>query len=300
MPGAWRDAATVTAVAADRVRQRARAARLVVLQGTPAMSAYGSPGQSRWRWRGAASDSSATEGEWYASPLNTASPLEAALAGVVWDSLPPLNAVIVADPGRGEWRAIGARRQGRGVPRPIFVGRVERGARTIETLGSGMWRWAFRGGVAGDAFRVTVAAALDWLLPERGAERGNLVASRVVERGMPIEFRWREGAPPDSVVVAFEGAASRADTIRFAPDGTSLVTLPPGIYRWYAAGSEGTVAVEPFSREYLPQPVAALAGAEAGDGRPVARPLRGAWWPFALALAALFAEWAWRQWQGLP
>jgi hypothetical protein len=145
-----------------------------------------------------------------------------------------------------------------------------------------------------------VAAALDWLLPVRGTERGNLVASLVVERGLPIEFRWRAGAPPDSLVVTFEGAASRADTIRFAPDGTALVALPPGIYRWRAAGSGGLVAVESFSREYLPQPVAALAGAEAGDGRSVARTLRAAWWPFALALAALFAEWAWRQWQGLP
>jgi len=113
-------------------------------------------------------------GDWYVErPVS--SPLTAALAGVLWDSLPPATAVAVAprDTAQGAVVALTARLVRRGPPRPILTLERRNGTRVATVSAAGLWRWAFRGGAADQAYRSLVAALVDWLLGEQGAGAGS-------------------------------------------------------------------------------------------------------------------------------
>ncbi|HXF94759.1 MAG TPA: hypothetical protein VNI61_01530 [Gemmatimonadales bacterium] len=298
--GGWRDGRTLAPVGAGELWRAARAARLVVLVGDPRrVGTFGRPALLSWP------EASGRTGDWYLDPPPP-SPLAGALAGVDWSALPPATAVRDLEPDSGAIVALTATLARRGPARPVVVLRDSAGVRGATVLASGLWRWRFRGGASAVAYRLLVSALVDWLLGS-GAPPGDersLVApeSRVVANGSPLVWRWVGAGGPGDLALRLEGLnGARTDTLRFGPDGRARLHLPPGVYRYAAAGSDdrGVVAVETYSEEWRPRPVTL--------GRQPGRPgallesvaLRDRWWLFVLALAAFVAEWAWRRRQGL-
>jgi hypothetical protein len=179
------------------------------------------------------------------------------------------------------------------------------GGPRLETLATGFHRWALRGGASAEAFRALVASGIDWLLrSERAGSASPLEVSRTVPRGLPVTFRWVAASPPDSLRVRLDdGTATWTTLLHLGPDGSAELTLEPGIYRWTAEppGLSGVAAVEAYSDEFVPAPVAlpeGTGGTRAGTG--ATQYLRERWWVFLLAIVALVMEWAWRQRRGLP
>jgi hypothetical protein len=244
------------------------------------------------------------DGDWYASGDLPASPLVPRLAGVAWDSLPPVSGVQPLD--LAGWQPVLSARLGRrGAQRVILAVRDSAGRREVVTAAAGLWRWAFRAGRDREAYRSLVAAGVEWLLADRrGGAVAAFMADEVVPRGIPVTLRWTgAGEPPDSVRVEMTGSDSAfVRTIRFGADRTAAVALPPGIYMWRVrspVATEGLVAVEGYSAEFVPRPpvdsdaaVRRVQTARVG--------LRELWWGFGIAMALLVAEWAWRVRRGLP
>ena len=155
-----------------------------------------------------------TEGEWYPSAAPP-SPLAPALAGIVWDSLPPVGLATTAP--NGDWQGMEARR-GRGEERrPIVVG-TDEPRRVVIVAASGLWRWRFRGGVASDAFTALWGSIFDWLAAERArssrggsrrarAPRGRIrsagVAGRRPTRSSPVTLHQRGSGRVDSLTLRF-------------------------------------------------------------------------------------------------
>ena len=297
----WIDMRTQEAVPLPVVRGAARAAGLLVLRGGSRGAVAARRGGPVWRWPGG-SDPSAElfRGDWYVTRDVPASPLAGRLAGVLWDSLPPLSGVVPLAPSGGEWVALTARRERRGAERAVLVGTDTAGQRELTTAGAGVWRWAFRGGAAAEAYRALVAAGVDWLLAsEVPARQASLGAAGVTTRGTPVAFRWRGDSPPESLAVTLEaGGETQTVNLRFDADGVALVPLEPGVYAWSAPAARGVAVVEPYSDEFVPRPVAGLTAGAAGFTW-VETYARERWWLFMIALVAFAAEWAWRQRRGL-
>ena len=301
----WRDATTLAPVGSDIVRRAVSGARLVVEGGDPAALGRLSGPSAVLRWHTAAGQ----EGDWYVD-APPASPLSAALAGVAWDSLPPVAALAVPSPAPDSATvvALTARLARRGRARPVLVLSEGGGggARRADIAAGGLYRWAFRGGASTEAYRAVVAALADWLLEgEGGRGKGERAVpeARVVANGFPVVWRWTgSGAPRDLVATLAAGNVARRDTLRFDASGRSELRLPPGVYRYaLARGAErGIVAVETYSDEWRPAPPQLHAQTGAPAGRLETVGARDRWWLFALVVAALTAEWAWRRRQGLP
>ena len=305
-PARWRDAATLAPVSPSDLTRSIAAARLVVAAGDPALlPAPRSP-------RAAASllwwpTVGGVPGDWYVEPPPP-SPVAAALAGILWDSVPPAAAATDVAPGRDTSRvvALNARLARRGVPRPILQLAVRDGVRQATLSATGLYRWVFRGGASAQAYRALVAALADWLLDgEGGRGKGERAVpeSQVVANGLPLVWRWVGTGQPSDVVVRLVGnAGERVDTLHFDAAGQAELPLPAGVYRYASegGGERGLVAVETYSDEWRP----AQAVLRAQEGAPAARlvgvGLRDRWWWFAVAIAALAVEWAWRRRQGLP
>jgi hypothetical protein len=300
----WIDMRSGEAAPLPVVRGAARRAGLLVLRGGNRGAVAPRRGGPVWRWPGGSDPSTELfAGDWYVSSNVPASPLAGRLAGVVWDSLPPLAGVVPLAPSRGEWVALTARRGRRGAERPVLVGTDTAGQRELTTAGAGVWRWAFRGGAAAEAYRALVAAGVDWLLAsEVPARQVSLTTADVTMRGTPVVFRWRGDSPPDSLAVTLEaGEETQTVTLRFDADGVALVLLEPGVYAWStpaAPGAGGIAVVEPYSDEFAPRPVTRLTAGAAGFMW-VETYARERWWLFLMALVAFAAEWAWRQRRGL-
>jgi hypothetical protein len=300
----WIDMRSQDAVSLPVVRRAARGAGLLVLRGGNRSAVAARRGGAVWRWPGG-SDPSAElfAGDWYVTRDVPASPLAGRLAGVGWDSLPPLLGVVPLAPSGGEWVALTARRGRRGAERAVLVGTDTAGQRELTTAGAGVWRWAFRGGAAAEAYRALVAAGVEWLLAsEVPARQASLAAAGVTMRGTPVAFRWHGDSPPDSLVVALEAGGERQSVnLRFDAGGVALVPLEPGVYAWSASAggrARGVAVVEPYSDEFVPRPVARL-GAGAPGFTWLMTYAREWWWLFMMALVAFAAEWAWRQRRGL-
>jgi hypothetical protein len=309
-PDRWRDAATLAPVAPAALARAAAGARLVVLGGDPERArrfAGGAAAQLVWPTvRG-------QPGDWYAE-RPPASPLAGALAGILWDSLPP--AVTVGDaspaaarPDSGVVTALTARLARRGTPRPIVTLDARGGTRRATVTAAGLWRWAFRGGASEEAYRGLVAALADWLLGERRAGRGERAVPMTLEtpNGLPLVWRWtgEGGVEPRPLAIDLAGErGSRTDTLRFDAGGRGELRLPPGVYRYALAGGpeRGVVAVEEYSAEWRPPPAVPALAAQPGlpEGRVTRVGLRDRWWLYVIVIAAFVAEWAWRRRQGLP
>jgi hypothetical protein len=232
------------------------------------------------------------------------------LSGLAWDSLPPADAIteLPADSGTV---ALTARLARRGAPVPIItIGRSAGGARRATVAAGGLWRWSFRGGAASLAYRSLVASLVDWLLGG-GTGSGERFVPETFEspNGLPLTWAWTSAGAPADVVIQLRGEGadvSRVDTLRFDAAGRAALRLPPGRYRYAAAengrAERGLVVVETYSDEWRPSPSPAALTAQngsPGQGRETVG-MRDRWWLFAIAIAALAGEWAWRRRMGLP
>jgi hypothetical protein len=295
-PGEWRVEGALTPVPESDVRQAVHEAPVAIIHGDT--SAFGPP-RSITLGPLALIVTASTEGEWYPSAA-PASPLAAALSGLVWDSLPPVG--IATNPPKGTWQGVEARR-GRGDERkPIVIGSDEP-RRVVVVAASGLWRWRFRGGVASDAFTALWGSIFDWLAAERADHRAAVPDDRMLRAGDPV--RWRRGSPTDSVVsVALrQRGTTRVDslTLRFGGSANVVETrpLPPGIYEATTRGGSALLAVNP-SREWLPRPPRVPAGAVRGAiSADVGPRLRTTGWAYALAILLLCAEWLLRRRRGM-
>jgi hypothetical protein len=176
--GPWREAGKLAPVPQRAVEDAARDAALVVVHGTPpgVAAILALARHNVWAWipgRGPAAS-----GDWYVAPSGAASPLGAVLAGVPSDSLPPLEALWEGSGDTAEWTGLVAQLARRGRARPVIVGSEAGGRRTVRVLGSGLWRWAGKGGVAAAGYAALVAAATNWLLEQEPREAQALAARR--------------------------------------------------------------------------------------------------------------------------
>jgi hypothetical protein len=304
-PGRWRDGTTLDPVTTDAVARAASGARLLALIGDPAQLA-------RFRRRGRVvqwPQTAGRTGEWYVDPPPP-SPLAAALGGLAWDSLPPLAGLAQPRADSGGTALLTARLGRRGAAQPVIVLHDSAGIRRVTVLGTGLWRWGFRGGAPGETYRTLVATLADWLLGTQaraGVERFG-PAQPEIPNGLPVVWRWTAAGPAGPagpVIVGLEPAGARSaatDTLVFDASGRAELRVPPGRYRWRAqAGPEhGLFVVEQYSDEWRPAP--ATVSDQAGE-TPLARRETGPrdqWWWYVLVVAAFAAEWAWRRRQGLP
>jgi hypothetical protein len=299
----WRDAASLAPVGAALVQRAVDSARLVVLAGDPARVAAVRvpPRAAILAWPMAARD--ARGGDWYVDPP-PGSPVAAALAGVPWDSLPPLIGLGEVALDSLSVPALGARLARRGAAQPVLVLSERGGRREAAMAAQGLWRWRFRGGSAAEAYRALVAATADWLLGAGDAGRARAVPlAHETPQGLPLRWRWVGPGAAGNLVAELQGdAGPRVDTLRFDAGGMAELRLPPGVYRYAlrGGGERGLVAVETYSDEW--RPATATLGEQAGlpGGGRESRELRDRWWLFVLAIGAFAAEWAWRRRQGLP
>jgi len=301
----WRDGATLESRGPGDVARAVAGAALVIEAGDPTSFSRFAPKGSVLLWPG----TRRLEGDWYVQPPSAGpSPIADALAGVAWDSLPPATSLAELAPDSGAMVALAARLARRGPPRSVVTLSERAGARRALIAAGGLYRWAFRGGASGEAYRALVAGLVDWLLAERAGsgERFRPVTYET-PNGMPVLWRWSGSGEPRDVVVSFAASATqRVDTLRFDADRRAELHLPPGVYR-YAAGDaaggsaeRGVVAVDTYSDEWRPVvPVLTPQPGMSRDGLSGIA-LRDRWWLFVVVIGALVAEWAWRRREGLP
>ncbi|MGH7529125.1 MAG: hypothetical protein ACREMN_01975, partial [Gemmatimonadales bacterium] len=231
------------------------------------------------------------------------------LAGLAWDSLPPATAVGGGSRRPGDSAAVTvltARLARRGPARPIvtLAQDAARGQRRVTVSAAGLWRWAFRGGGAEEAYRALVAATVDWLLGQRARSRERAVpTTREVANGLPLLWEWTGTGEPRALGLRLEtGSGARRDTLRFDAAGRAELWVPPGVYRYALDGGpeHGVVVVETWSGEWRPRLPALAAQPGEAQTRFESVGLRDRWWLFVVAILAFAAEWAWRRRQGLP
>jgi hypothetical protein len=297
----WRSMSDLSAVGAERVRQAARGADLLILKGDPGSMAEGSSARGIWRWPSGETGGAPIPGDWYLSGAEV-SPVAGAFLGQPVDSFPPATQLTPLQAAPGDWVGLTAQLGRRGAARPAVTGHQQGRVRSVSVAADGLWRWAFRGGASEQSYRTWVGSTASWLLGGADSARGLASPIRpVVQSGRPLVFEWTgPGAPVASPVVWTGPAGPRADTLRFDGAGRASVRLPPGQYRYrFAGGGGGTVAVEEYSDELLPSP-ATLTSRVARVPRPEGRTAARDWlWLFGICLAALSLEWLARRRLGL-
>ena len=298
-PGAWRDASTLRAVGAAEVRSAAAGAPLLVIHGDSLI--VGPPSRLA---RGALVllvPGDATETEWRASSAD-ASPLSPSLAGIAWDSIPPIE--IAASPPAGDWTGLSARSPGLAA-RAIVAGSETNGKRRVVVAAGGLWRWRARGGPPRDAFDALWGAIADWTTTAAVDARPALPARRWFRAEEPIGW-IRSGA--DSVVdVELRSdrgagdAPGRPLVLRFAGDarGTTAPALAPGRYTAAMRGGSVSFVVNAGSELLPARPIAHVIASGPAPGGLPAPPLRERWWAYVLAITALCGEWVIRRRAGL-
>lgn len=299
--GIWRRDGSLAPVSESEVRAALRDAPLAIMHGDT--SYFGAPRRATTGSLALISvappDAADTVGEWYpvAAPP---SPLSPVLAGIVWDSLPPV-AVTGAAP-KGEWEGLVVARGRRFDRRPIVAGSTAGGRRVVVTGASGLWRWRFRGGASADAYAALWGGIFDWLTAERPDPRAALPADGVLRAGETV--RWRRGRGDSVVKVVLErrGAAERDSLTLTFGSGTTVAEsdpLPAAIYDVHAPGGDAILVVNE-SRELLPREPTVHSGA-AGQAAALAEhhDLRERGWAYMLLIAFLCAEWLMRRRWGM-
>ena len=311
-PGVWREEGTLRPVTEADVKSRVDAAGMVVLHGDTTWGDVSKRSRGAHAlWVPAPPQAAARAGEnarvqeWYVTGA-PASPLAGALAGLPWDTLPPITA---SAPARGSFNVLEARLGKTGTPVAVVAGRETAGFRTLVISGSGFAGWSMRGGRSQAAFVALWGAMFDWLAAARGDAGVARPMSAVLRSGDDI--RWRRGGA-DSVVTAVisrrvASGTAPSDTVRLRFNTADLETvspaLPVGVYDVRVAGNPaaaGAVLVVNASRELVPRAPtlstsAATRGLSAGTGPRVSE----FGWIFGLALLLLCAEWLLRRNAGL-
>ena len=312
-PGVWREEGSLKAVTEADVLARVQAAGLVIVHGDTAWGGVSKRSQGAHAlWMPASPTAAARAGEnaklaeWYVTGAPP-SPLTGALAGLPWDTLPPITA---AAPAKGAFNILEARLGKTGAPVAVVAGRETAGFRTLVISGSGFAGWSMRGGRSQAAFVALWGAMFDWLAAARGDGGIARPVSAVVRSGERV--RWRRGGA-DSMVTAvvsrrMASGSVPVDTVRlrFATADVETVSppLPVGVYDVRVAGAAAataaTVLVVNASRELVPRAPtlitsAATRGLPAGSGPRVS----DYGWMFGLALLLLCGEWVLRRFAGL-
>ncbi|MGH7562126.1 MAG: hypothetical protein ACRENB_14030, partial [Gemmatimonadales bacterium] len=298
-PGRWRRLGSLTAAPAGELAEAVRRADLLVTLGDPGDLTRAARVRSLWRFR-AVMEGSAEPGDWYLATTSVG-PLAGALAGQPLDSFAPATAIGRLSPAPGDWTLLTARAGRRGAERPAITGGDSLGVRRLDVGVDGLWRWAFVGGSAEQAYRAFVAGAVAWLL-EGGdpATPGLRVRRPVVERGRPVVFERAGGDGLGPAEIRLEGQGTpRTDTLRFDGAGRAELTLEPGVWRFQAGGGGGVVAVEEFSQEWLPRPVTLQAREAAVRATGARRGLREQLWLFGIAVLGFAVEWVSRRRRGM-
>lgn len=299
--GSWRQDGSLAPVSEATVRAALRDAPLAIIHGDT--SYFGAPRRATTGSLALISVAPATAadsiGEWY--PVATPpSPLSPVLAGIVWDSLPPVAVTGTAP--TGEWEGLVVARGRRFDRRPIVAGSSTGGRRVVVTGASGLWRWRFRGGASADAYAAFWGGIFDWLSAERPDPRAAIPAEGVVRAGDMI--RWRRGTGDSVVTVVLERrGTTRRDSLTLSfGSGTTVAEsapLPAGIYDVRTPNGDAVLVVNE-SRELLPREPTAHSGA---TGRAAAlvehHRLRDRGWAYMLLIALLCAEWLGRRRWGM-
>ena len=297
-PGVWRVDGSLTPVAESEVRAAFRDAPIAILHGDTA--AFGPPRSATDAPFALLVPPTDTSGEWYVT-ATPPSPLLPAYSGIAWDSLPPI--IVAAQSPPSAWTAMQVSEGRSGTPRALVVGN-DAPRRSVAIVGGGFWRWQFRGGNSADAFAAFWGGIFDWLAGERADKRAAIPDAAAFRAGDRI--RWRRGGASDSVAsvaVRKRNGPSRNDSLvlRF-PSGATVVETPPmeeGEYDIFVRGGTAKLVVN-ASAEWLPRRVRLASGA-VRSGAPVGAPpkMRDHAWVYALAIAALCAEWLIRRKVGL-
>ena len=268
----WIDMRNQESLSRGRVMALASGAALVFYRGStvPNISV------PVWHWPAGSSDTiEAFAGDWYVEGIEGGSPLTGRLAGLSWDSLPPLTSLQPLDPQGDDWTALTARMGRRGSARPVILGSPGM-PRRLTTVGAGMWRWAFRGGAGREAYRAVVASGIDWLLDSNRPAGRELAVSSHVQRGQPLVFEWSGDSVPGGVgVTLVSDSISISPDLQFDTEGRATVHAPPGVYRWDAGElGSGMSVVENYSDEFRPMPPASFESGEAAGFLLIERYLR--------------------------
>ncbi|MGE0353220.1 MAG: hypothetical protein AB7I33_02650 [Gemmatimonadales bacterium] len=299
-PGQWRSMADLAAVPEADVGRAVRQADLLVVKGRgPGPLATGARGILRWP--SGADGATLLDGDWYLTPA-AGSPVAGAFVGQPVDSFPPAFRISPIQPAPDDWVALSAQNARRGAERPVVTGRTDGNRREIQVAVDGLWRWAFRGGSSEQAYRAWVAASASWLLGGADSVRGRARPVRaVVQNQRPVVFEWLAPGRPVPLAIGIDGESGAVqDTLHFDGEGLASIRLPVGTYRYrLEGGGSGTVAVETWSDEWLPRPVAL----EERAAEPVLATRRSQarnWpWLFGLCILGLAGEWWFRRRAGL-
>jgi hypothetical protein len=284
----------------DQVRRATRQADLLVLKGGVSDVAAGSRARGIWNWP-SGETGPAQPGDWYLLPRDN-SPVSGAFAGQPVDSFAPAIDLTASEPVPNAWVALSAQLGRRGLQRPAVFGVENGGIRRVTVAVDGLWRWSFRGGASEQTYRSWVAATVSWLLGGvDSAEARARPVQPVVANGRPVVFEWVGAGQPSPIPITwFDSTAGASDTLYFDGEGRALVWRAPGTYRYrLVPGGEGLVAVEQYSDELLPRPLA-LSPHQPRVGRSGSRSAARDWpWLFALCVLAFSAEWFARRRLGL-
>jgi hypothetical protein len=309
-PSMWRVEGSLAPIGEAEVKARAAAAGMLIVHGDTTwrpVAAVSGPTTttSRALWVPAPPTQVARAGdiartpEWYVSGT-PASPLLSALAGLPFDSLPPIT---LAGPARGAAPVITAQLGKRGDAVPAVAIREAGGSRTVLISGSGYAGWALRAGRSREAFNALWGAIFDWLAAGRGDVRAARPAAGIVRAGDPVVWRRGGGDSVVTVRVTRRGVgpsstgAGDSLTLRFGGQAfeTTSAPLAAGVYDVEAAGGPSVLVVN-AAREWVPRPPTVTAGplARGASGADAPR-LADASWPFVLALLLLCGEWLGRR-----
>lgn len=298
----WRSMDDQRHVTPEEVTRAARGADLLIIKGEAGSVARGARPRGLWRWPSGEGGETQLDGDWYAVPSSSSSPLGGAWAGVAVESLAPLSRVTPIEPGPAEWTGLNAQLGRRGIERPIIVGRDSAGIRTVLTAADGLWRWAFRPGNGEEGYRQLIAATTNWLLGAADTAAGLARPVRaLVPFGHPVQFQWAGSGAPGPIVLQLNGdSLRRVDTLLFDGSGMAEVRLPPGRFSYVVqGGGRGEVAVERWSEEFVPR-APRLMPHEAPRAAGLSRSaFRDKGWPYLLVLLLLCAEWWLRRRMGL-
>jgi hypothetical protein len=307
-------------VDASDVRRAVRVARLLAVQGSPAdlpswLSAAlqrhprklvlstepgGVPGI-------AATPERRLEGEWYPEQPASSAPTSGLLSGLELAELPPIRDVMLLDDS-WEWAPLMSRRDRRGQARPLAAAGRGRGARWALVVGSGYWRWAFRGGEARRVYESLFGGIAGWLL--EGAQRRAVDLAEAPTSLAPA--RWRVAPGVTDLAITVYDSAGRTVWSQRWEEPEALVTGPllpagPASFEALGEGPDGPLRIErPLvvrtgGSELQPKPTRAEIALPAADPGAEDEPRRRsrAVWPFALAIVLFTGEWIWRRQIGL-
>ena len=153
-----------------------------------------------------------------------------------------------------------------------------------------------------DIMPTWVGATARWLLGGVDSTQGLARPLQpVVANGRPIVFQWMGSGPAVPLPVRWSGiAGQQSDTLYFDGDGRATVWREIGEHRYrLGGGAEGRVAVEQYSDELLPRPMA-LTAQEPRTPRAASRSLARDWlWLFGICILAFSCEWFARRRLGL-